>query len=249
MLLLFLPSIISGWYPLTTLIALIITTYFVKHKTGDQAAAAFIAFLSLSLLFWDHLAVGSDLIVLGLLVLLTTDLSSRSQSLKDAVLVGFLCGILGATRTVFAFIPLMYGFILFQRSKSHGLVLGTIGTFTTVCLHGLFLLWDQEHYTPLHLFGKGGILLAGFWKPAALLLIALVGAYLIVKRSPEPQFAYQVTLLTLGSSLGILSIASLFTFHQGDFALWEGANYLMPLIPTLTLYCVNRRSNDPIAAP
>ena len=190
--------------------------------------------------------MGSDLIVLGLLVLLTTELCSSSKSLKDVILVGLLCGILGATRTVFAFIPLMYGFILFQRSKYQGLIVAITGTFITICLHGFFLIWNQEHYTPLHLFGKGGTLLAGYWKPAALLLIAMVGGYLVLKRSPEPKFAYQVTLSTLGSSLGILAIASLFTFHEGNFALWEGANYLMPLIPTLTLYYVNRDSNEPV---
>ena len=147
----FLPSILSGWYPLTTLIALMLATHFVKQTAGNQTAVDFVAYLSAGLLFWDHLAVGSRLIVLGLLVLLTTQLSSTSESLRDAVLVGLLCGILGATRTVFAFVPLMYGFILFQRSKYHGLVVATLGTFITVCLHGMFLLWDQEHYTYIFL--------------------------------------------------------------------------------------------------
>ena len=243
MLFLFLPSIISGWYPLTTLIALVLTTYFVQQRTGHQAAVDFVAYLSTGLLFWDHLAVGLDLIVLGLLVLLTTELCSSSKSLKDVILVGLLCGILGATRTVFAFVPLMYGFILFQRSKYHGLVVATLGALFTVCFHGIFLLWDQEHYTPLHLFGKGDVLLTGYWRPMALSIVSILGAYLIIKRSAKPYFAYQVTLFTLGSSLGILAIASLFTFHQGNFAHWEGANYLMPLIPTLTFYLVAHRQS------
>ena len=71
------------------------------------------------------------------------------------MVVGFLCGILGATRTVFAFILLMYAFILFQRSRAHGLIIGMIGMFVTVCLHGFFLPWEQEHYSALHLFWKG----------------------------------------------------------------------------------------------
>ena len=56
---------------------------------------------------WDQ-----HLIVLGLLVLLTTELTSMLGQVmrKDVLLVGLLCGILGATGTVFAFIPKMYGF-------------------------------------------------------------------------------------------------------------------------------------------
>ena len=85
----------------------------------------------------------------------------------------------------------------------------------------------------LHLVGKGGVLLAGWWKPATLALIALAGIWLIYTRSAKPTFAYTTTLCTLGASLGMIALASLFTFHGGSFSLWEGANYFMPLLPTL----------------
>ena len=79
MLLIFLLSIATGWYPLTTLIFLSLTIWIISQTDGIQTAARFVAYLSLSLVFWYQLAVGLDLIVMGLLVLLTTKLSAMAK--------------------------------------------------------------------------------------------------------------------------------------------------------------------------
>ena len=139
MLLMFLPSIVTGWYPLTTLLVLLLGAALILQKTGRPALNRFITGLSLSLLFWDHLAVGSDLIVIGALVLTCTILSSENRSNKARVSLIVISGVLGATRTVFAFLPIMYGFIVWQQNKKEGLIVGGSGTLITCLLHGIFL--------------------------------------------------------------------------------------------------------------
>ena len=112
----------------------------------------------------------------------------------------------------------MYAFIVFQRSKQRGVLTAIIGTLITSVLHGAFLLWDYSHYTPFHIIEIGQRALAGFWMPFALVMLGSVGAYLISQRSPKAEFAFLVTLLTLGSSLGVLTLASLFTLDHGEFS-------------------------------
>ena len=236
-------SIATGWYPLTTPIFFESTIWIISQTDGIQTAARFVAYLSLSLVFWYQLAVGLDLIVMGLLTLLTTILSAMAQNGRDTVLLGILSGVLGATRTVFIFLPFMYAFIVFQRSKRSGMITAIIGTVITSVLHGVFLLWDHSHYTPLHIFEIGQRALAGYWLPFALVILGSVGAYLIFNRSPKAEFAFQVSLLTLGSSLGVLTLASLFTLDFGEFSDWLGANYLMPVIPTLLFYAARKLSD------
>jgi len=181
MLLLFTLSVTTGWYPLTTLIFLSLTIWIISQTDGIQTAARFVAYLSLSLVFWYQLAVGLDLIVMGLLVLLTTKLSAMARTPRHALIIGILSGILGATRVVFVFIPFMYSFIVFQRSKQCGVITAISGTIITLGLHGAFLLWDHSHYTPFHIIGVGQRALAGFWLPFALVMLGSVGAYLISK--------------------------------------------------------------------
>ena len=132
----------------------------------------------------------------------------------------------------------MYAFILGQRSGSHAIVSGTVGTLLCGALHGVFLIWDGTHYAPLHLIEKGATILDGNWKMVGLLCLLVGAFYLLRTRSTHAHYAYRVSIVTLSIMLGLISAASFPLSAQNQLSTWQGVSYLMPILPTLVYFWV-----------
>ena len=232
---LFLPSLLAGWYPLTTVLGLALALAWIRKRLGPAVLVSFCLILATSLLYWDLLAVGSDLVVISLLITVATDWSSTVSTRRGACALGILAGVLGGSRTPLVFIPLIFAFPVSGRRASLGALIAIVGLGTALGLHAVLWVWDPSGYTPLHLIGKGDSILGVGGIIATVSTCTLAGAWLLVNRTRANIHLWS-TVLGLGCPLGAVSLASLSGVTVDGLASWEGANYLFPVLPTLALW-------------
>lgn len=197
----------------------------------------FLFFLSMSLLWWELQVVGSDLISLGLgLVLVMTILPNMIANKQKIyiVLVGILVGLLASTRiNLFFIFPLLSIFIFWYWKKGAFLFFFIALFFALIPTLWLYSLNPAE-FTPFHLVGKAGVLLP----PATFLFAALVCAGLgilgIVLGRKSLRYGAVSLFLGLAPMLCILALADIWN-RQWQWSQWEGANYLMPILPLSAL--------------
>lgn len=200
----------------------------------------FLFFLSMSLLWWELQVVGSDLIALGLgLVLVMTILPNiiAHQQKIYIVLVGVLAGLLASTRiNLFFIFPFLSIFIFWHWKKGALLFFFSALFFAVIPTLWLYSLNPAE-FTPFHLVGKAGVLLP----PATFLFAALVCAGLgilgIVLGRKSLRYGAVSLFLGLAPMLCILALADIWS-RQWQWGQWEGANYLMPILPLSALILV-----------
>ena len=234
-LLLFMPSLLTGWFPLTTVLTMLWTLAWIRMRHGSAVMGTFCVLLSSSVIYWDLLAVGSDLVAIGLIIAIATDWSSSVATRRNAVALGILTGLLGATRIPLIFIPLLPAFAIWGRRQGLGVCVALVGLATATAFHGAFWAWDPVGYTPLHLLGKGDSILGVWGRLAILLTCTLAGVWLVMNRTRNDIHLWTITL-GLGLPLGATAVASLGGFTPSDLGAWEGANYLFPVLPALTLW-------------
>ena len=234
-LLLFMPSLLTGWFPLTTVLTVILALIWIRKQHGPAVVGAFSVLLSSSVIYWDLLAVGSDLVAIGLLIAVATDWSSNVAKRREAVALGILAGVLGGTRVPLLFLPLLPAFATWGRHRGLGVCIALMGLATATALHGAFWVWDPGSYTPIHLLGKGDSILGVGGRLALLSICALAGAWLVMNRT-RIDIHLWTTVLGLGLPLGATALASLPGFTASGVASWEGANYLFPVLPTLAFW-------------
>ena len=90
---------------------------------------------------------------------------------------------------------------------------------------------NPDSFAPFHLIEKSSNLLRGGLRELNILssLVALFIGYKISTHSIEN--IPKAIFISLTPSLIILSIGELIFFRQGSLAMWEGANYFIPVLP------------------
>lgn len=205
----------------------------------------FLFFLSMSLLWWELQVVGSDLIALGLgLVLVMTILPNIIANKQKIyiVLVGILVGLLASTRiNLFFIFPFLSIFIFWYWNKGAFLFFFVALFFALIPTLWFYSLNPAE-FTPFHLVGKAGILLP----PATFIFAALVCAGLgilgIVLGRKSLSYGAASLFLGLAPMLCILALADIWN-RQWQWSQWEGANYLMPILPLSALILAQFRKD------
>ncbi len=195
--------------------------------------------ISTSLIFWELLVTGHDLIAIGFCFVLFSSLAFKLsvRESDDKILLLSLAiavGVFATSRVVFILFPVLLAILFWKFSRKKALIFLLPSIFVAVALHGYYFV-TSDYYQPLHLFQRGenrvGRYLAGFGLTAS--MVALIVIYYQLKQSIE-SWLYSV-FVCLAIPLATISIGE-FISSNLNFAEWEGANYLVPVIPILLFY-------------
>jgi len=246
------PLIWLGAYVLITSLHLGLLASIWRRVLSGSPLALNLALILLSsaILFWELLVTGHDVIALSValcsltLLIHAVAIEGRGQRWwlwGIAVLVGWVA----TSRVVFICYPLLMGLFLSRlRAQQAALIVGIVGTGVALAWHA----WGyatHDFYQPLHLFGRGernvglGLIWVGLL--ATLLTVGRVTWWLNLDRwrwLTGLGYCLLVPLATIAAGEW-WSVA-------GDFARWEGANYLLPALLPLLLVAGQRLSeSDP----
>lgn len=189
--------------------------------------------------------VGSDLIALGLGLVLVMTILPKIIAKKNTiyiVLVGALVGLLASTRINLLFIFPFLSILIFWHWKK-GAFLFFLSALFFALIPALWLYsLNPLEFTPFHLVGKAGMLLP----PTAFLLAALIcvglGIFGLMLGRKSLQYGAASLFLSLAPMLSILALADIWN-RQWQWEQWEGANYLMPILPLTTLLLTQFRKS------
>jgi len=232
-------TLLKGLYFLLTPFYIILLLLLLRRITGSYFSGNIFLILCLSsLAFWETMVAGSDMFAIG--ALFTLSVCAVFYSIEKGGILLFLSmlllGFAATSRVVFIYIIPVIGILLFRRSKFKHLVYLLAALAIAILLHLIFYLWNTASYTPLHLLAKGGRLLASGLKPCAVILTlaVLTVTYLKVKSNISSWLFF--FCLSLAVPLFFVAIGDLVNMRNFNFALWEGANYLLILMPIYLVY-------------
>ncbi len=233
------PFLSFSRYFLITPVVLVGIGYVLFRISGSFCRAnLFMALCLSSLAFWETMVVGSDMFAIGgLCVLCLVLIYYKIESNIAYTILGILMLALCATsRIIFLYLVPLVGLFLWKRRPSLGLVVGGFSLLGALLIHVGFYLWDPPNYTPLHLLAKGGGLLPNYLK-AGLLLASLAVAWLTFSKVTDNLTSWLLFLwIGLVTPLAFVASGDLWVHRHFDFALWEGANYLILPFPALVAY-------------
>jgi len=235
-----LPFANSTWYWLLSPCYIVLAVFAFSQAMHSARPTAFaLCLLISSLLFWELLTTGHDLVAIGFafaaLTLATWRLCQRPRpSWLLVIVIGILSGLVATSRVLFSGFPILLALFAWKNNRTAALVIAGTGMLTIVGLHGGFYAMSKL-YQPFHLLKRGekniGFDLIGLGLLAEVL--ALTYAYRQIN-SRMTSWLYGVWLCLfiplLLISFGELRMAS------WNFARWEGANYLFPCIPLFLFY-------------
>ena len=236
LILLYAPFVSVNLYALGAGAALGTCAFLLKRAYGSWVVASlFVALAASSLLFWELVAVGSDLIFVGSCFLAMLLLLQHSGSRRAFFLCAVFCGMISTARIVFFYIPFLVGVLLWPRSKGDAIKFVAVSSMVVIGLHLAFFLWGPETYTPLLLFGKGDQLITG-GATYFTVLLCLVGGGLILRAAYlGPDWWVAALFLGLVTPLSLVAVAEMIA-NDWQFAIWHAANYFMPAVPVCCAY-------------
>lgn len=215
-------------FPAFHILSAVIVTQFLSGTYRESNLALLI--LPTSLIFWELLVTGHDLIPLGFsfvtIIVLTYYLRNSSSVITISLLVAtaILTGIIATSRIVFIFIPPLLSLFIWKSSKKNAVFYLFTSMLVSAMLH-LYFYITSDFYQPLHLLSRGqtnvGISLSFIGLAAT--IIAVYGAYQHLQNSIESWMVYFFICISI--PLATIAFGELSTIGF-QFALWEGANYL-----------------------
>ncbi len=250
LLILYLPFVAAKCYELGALVSIVLVALCLWKCQGQpEAGALFIVVMGSNIFFWELAVVGSDLILLGsglaLLVLLLQNVVACRRWVPLTALA-ILCGLLASSRVNFLVLaPLISLFILAQWPRA-ALVFLAVSVLVALGPSVMLYAANPDNFTPLHLLIKSQVLLSFYREIVALLssVVALAAASRLRRHWPLLPWCLFVSFLP---SLAALALADFLVLRGGDLALWEGATYLMPLVPLACVLLVSLRR--PLLSP
>ena len=232
--LLYSPFVLFNIYCLSSIFLAYLCTYVIGGNSRNVYVASVFTILQFSSLFsMELLIVGSDLIFVGFgLVLLsfqTINLVLKKNTYNIFWLAVF-AGFLSSSRINFLVIAPIISIFIFIHWQRGGLLFALYSISVAIIPSTILYFVDSSKFTPFHLLEKSNLLLQGGLKEVAILLsiLAFLLSCNLIKRSIR---LLPISLfLCLLPSLLSLSFGDLL-FRKVNFAMWEGANYLAPIIP------------------
>lgn len=232
--LLYSPFVLLNIYCLAPIFLAYLSTYVIRGNSRNVYVASVFTILQFSSLFsMELLIVGSDLIFVGFgLVLLsfqTINLVLKKNTYNIFWLAVF-AGLLSSSRINFLVIAPIISIFIFIHWQRGGLLFGLYSISVAIIPSAILYFVDSSKFSPFHLLEKSNLLLQGGLKEVAILLsiLAFLFSFNLIKKS--------IRLLPI--SLFLCLLPSLLSLSFGDlllrkvnFAMWEGANYLSPILP------------------
>lgn len=233
----YVPFVALGVFSIAGVFFLSLTVFAVGSQLGKVRSGLFLAILAGTPLVLELLVNGSDfifigcaLVVLGLVIENTSYQSRRWLVFFSAVLAGLISSTRINMPIVLVFFVIL---LLLSRARGRFTAIG-ISILVSVGPAALIYVSNPYSFTPLHLLSKGQKLLPGWTLFAVLLVTAIcLSVVFLSKKVSEKSVNFKLLLVTAPSvvSLSFADLAS----RSFEFAIWEGASYLMIIIPALSL--------------
>jgi hypothetical protein len=251
MLLLYLPFVFLQVYSFGAIVFAVLNILLVMRYTGSIYQAAFFSTLLFGSLFQlEMLVVGSDLFILGCGIAIASLKISEAistQDIKTIIWLAILIGLLSSTRINFLVIFPVMSFFIFLHWRKGAVIFGIISFCIAILPSAYIYQLNPVEFSPLHLLDKvDNLLQVGVREITSILSILafLVGVY-FVKKSVKN--ICSALLLSLSPSLLVLALGDLIVKSGGQLGQWEGANYLLPIIPlaltVLTIRFEEKKNN------
>ena len=236
MLILYTPFVLLGIYEYGTIIIAFVTFLILIRSCDRLCVSSFTIIFSFAAIFQiEMLVIGSDLYMIGFCLLMiaseTVIVLKRRDTIK-LIILSILVGLVASTRINFIIlIPLL---VMFSgiHWKGGALLLGFVSSGIAL-IPSLFIYFESpENFTPFHLLSKSDGLLGHGFKELAI-LVTIIGLLTSMRLIKNSVFNVPIGItITILPSLLLLSLGDLIN-RSGDFSAWEGANYLLPLIPLI----------------
>ncbi len=235
MLILYIPFVMSGFYPLGAITSTLLSIWSIKNFTQEKYRTFIFSAIIISSVFWfELLSVGSDLIFLGsgmLIISHTLIKVIRSRNDFGLLLLAVFSGLIASTRINFLILSPLLSLFIFKHWKKGACIFLIISASISIIPSILLYFSDPQQFMPLHLLGKSDFLLKNGLKQIAIIL-SLVGTFEGYKLSKRKIENIPIGLfLSLFPSLFFLSLGDFIFINSGNPSTWEGANYLMPIFP------------------
>lgn len=231
--LLYFPFVLFNIYFLASISFAYLCVNVIARFRDTYTASAFLILQFSSLFSFELLIVGSDLIFLGFgLVLLIFQIINLvlKKNTYNIFWLAVFAGLLSSSRINFLVIAPIISIFIFIHWQRGGLLFGLFSISTAIIPSSIVYFIDPSKFSPFHLIEKSNLLLQGGLKEVAIFLsiLAFLFSCNLIKKSIK---LLPISLfLCLLPSLLFLSFSDLL-LRKLNFATWEGANYLAPIIP------------------
>lgn len=241
MLIAYLPFVYLDIYILGAPIVITALVYTVSKLNNNlYIASSFLIILLSSILIIELMVVGSDLIFIGVGLVFLSLFLTKAIELKNIrliILVALIAGIIGSTRVNFLILIFLSSAYIYLYWKK-GMWIFLLFSLAIALIPSLFIYFSNpDLFSPLHLIGKGSKLLFPVLKYLVIFfngILFIYSLYLVKKSTKNINMGFFITLVP---TLLSLSIADLF-MRSGQISSWEGANYLIPLVPLTALLLI-----------
>jgi hypothetical protein len=246
------PFVLFGIYwlfPTFHILAAVIATQFLSGSYREINLALLI--LPTSLIFWELLVTGHDLIPLGFsfvtVIVLTYYLRNSSSVITISLLAAtaILTGIIATSRIVFIFIPPLLALFIWKSSKKNAVFYLLTSMLVSSTLH-LYFYTTSDFYQPLHLLSRGQTNVGANLSFIGL-AATVIAAYAAYQHQQNTIESWMVSFfICISIPLTAIAFGELSTIGF-QFASWEGANYLAvpaPLLVFITAKKFLTNSND-----
>ncbi len=244
MLLIYLPFVALNIYEMGAIFFGFFATLTIRNYLNNTyELATFITLFFSSIFVIELLTVGSDLFIIGFgLVILGYNLvrGVNNKNKFSIFWLAILTGLLASTRINFIIIVPIVSILIFIHWPKGGLIFAFISTCIAVIPSLFVYLINPLDFTPLHLTGKADFLLKNGLKEIGIftsIFTLFFGIYLVKKNVEYIPIALYLSLLP---HLLAVSIGDIINFREGNFAEWEGANYLLPILPLSVVFLIKR---------
>ncbi len=198
----------------------------------------FCLFLGISLVFCELLLNGHDFLPVSMaffkLFLIVFKNLMTTTKIWKILLIGILLGLVSTSRIVFITIPVLFAFILMRFHRKNAALLLSFASITNISLN-LYYYSINDFFQPIHILGKAQRLLG--MNLLFFVTILGLGVLFFLSKTIQSDLAKIAKRVALVLAVFLMPVAyfELFRLHF-DFAVWEGANYLMPISPFFVYY-------------
>ncbi len=237
----YVPFVYIGLYEYFSVCVFLLLQLSFFRANEESSMLYFLPLFGLNPLILELFAVGSDFLAIGLLMLLglwwikrAMDQDRKWSFVLSVVLISLVAT---ARLSLLILLPLVGIYLWFQYPKKW---CGRFGITAAAILFLLFspLFFVQTELVFLHLVSKGQHILS----PVGMgLVVSLTGFHLVqVIRQAQRYSLFEFVLLPLYPLYVISAVADLVRV-EGNVALWEGANYVVPIFPLVVYVYIRRR--------
>lgn len=240
-----LPFTLTGLFALFTPFWVALCAWWIWKRYDVASASLFLILLFSSLVFWELSVTGSDMLAMGCAFLLSLVLLdwSKSRGWSAKFLSALFAASVATSRIVFAFLLPLQAAFLYHRKKRDGIFYGVLAVGLFVLIQLPFYLWNAARYFPLTRFAWAKGMLGTELEVLAAITTILVLIYAAFKSGERFEDWLSMTVLTLVVTMFWSALGDL-KAREFDLALWEGANYFGPLIPTAVVFAIMSRDRE-----